>query len=87
MARYLASALKKAANDGIVEDLNGDGELQLACWYDLSQRLRVYVAFNKDTSWRKRRWGNHLGSECLICLAGRELQIRISFVTNSVLSV
>ena len=25
------------------------------------------MSFNKDIIWRKRRWGNHLGSECLIC--------------------
>jgi hypothetical protein len=34
--------LKKAADDGTVEDMNGECELQWACWYDLSQRGRVY---------------------------------------------
>ena len=33
------------------------------------------MSFNKDIIWRKKRWAIHLGSEGLICLAGRELQI------------
>jgi hypothetical protein len=38
-------------------------------------REEYIVSFNKDIIWRKRRWAIHLGSEGLICLAGRELQI------------
>ena len=46
----------------------------------------IYRVINKDTIWRKRRGENHLGSERLIGLAVRELQIGKSCVTNSGLS-